>query len=305
MSVRSSSWQSSVPIVVAVLCIISVSACSSDQGERCMIVCPVETKCMIGTWDEQDESEITDRPLQWCEKEDGTKHGKTVSWYEDGQMKEAGEYCDGVQCGIWTQWYENGQKTSEGEYCHGQKCGIWAYWHENGQKANEGLYNGIRCGQWSFWKEDGSFSLGWSEEDGFPCDRSCPWECLDGTGCVLGDWVLGGDYTIGLALWCEKSDRTKDGYYTGWLQTGQKGIQGEYCEGMMCGMWTVWWPNSNQKATEGEYCDDSPCGHFIGWHENGQKSSEGDFRDGERCGTWTSWDQDGNVTDEEIHDPCL
>lgn len=297
-------WLSPAMIIVTASYIISVSTCSINEGERCMIVCPIDTKCKKGTWDGQDEKETKSKPRQWCEKEDGTKHGKIISWYENGQMTEAGEYCDGIECGIWTKWNEKGQKKSEGEYCQGQKCGIWTYWYDNGQKANEGRYNGLRCGEWTFWKEDGSFSFGWSEEEGFPCDRSCPWECFSGTECVIGDWVLGEDYVIGLALWCEKSDSTKDGYFTGWFQTGQKGIRGEYCEGMMCGIWTLWWPNSNQKASEGEYCNDSLCGHYIEWHENGQKSEQGYYSDGERCGSWTFWDEDGNVTSEEMYEPC-
>ena len=45
--------------------------------------------------------------------------GKNLCKYENGQIREQGNYKDGKQDGKWTAWYENGQKLSERNYKDG------------------------------------------------------------------------------------------------------------------------------------------------------------------------------------------
>jgi formylglycine-generating enzyme required for sulfatase activity len=45
----------------------------------------------------------------WCERDDGTKHGPSKSWYESGQGRDQGSYSEGVQAGEWTRWSLDGK----------------------------------------------------------------------------------------------------------------------------------------------------------------------------------------------------
>ncbi len=53
----------------------------------------------------------------WCEKPDGTKHGR------------------------WTAWLANGRKSCEGEHRNGQSCGRWTWWDRNGKISAIKEYN--------------------------------------------------------------------------------------------------------------------------------------------------------------------
>jgi len=61
-------------------------------------------------------------------------HGKSISWFKNGQKKEDTDYVNGKKCGKCIFWYENGQKNYEIDYLDDKKHGKVITWYENGQK---------------------------------------------------------------------------------------------------------------------------------------------------------------------------
>ena len=121
----------------------------------------------------------------------GKDHGKTVSWYENGQkqieshsrngkmhglfrswnkegklVKEQ-TYKDGKPDGVGIAWYENGQKMEEVKYKEGKFDGVGIAWYENGQKKHEVNYkNGKKDGVLTQWHESGRKSMESHYKDG-------------------------------------------------------------------------------------------------------------------------------------------
>jgi len=69
------------------------------------------------------------------------KHGKSKSWYEDGQKSEELDYKYGEMID-WTEWYENGQMmfniTNDD---NGELDGTHRYWFKNGVLSGEAHYS--------------------------------------------------------------------------------------------------------------------------------------------------------------------
>lgn len=83
---------------------------------------------------------------------------KEAFFYPDGQLRMQGEYKEGAKHGKWISYYNNGNKWSIGYYKEGINDGKTITWHENGQKYYEGSYrDGERAGIWKFWDENGEF----------------------------------------------------------------------------------------------------------------------------------------------------
>jgi len=62
----------------------------------------------------------------------GVWHGRSTSWWPNGQQREEGEHRDGLEHGAWRFWFENGLLAAEGRYEAGVKVGPWRYWDETG-----------------------------------------------------------------------------------------------------------------------------------------------------------------------------
>ena len=121
---------------------------------------------------------------QWTESKDSSgvfvRHGKYLSWHQNGQERTVGEYSLGGKVGLWTtkdpngrlaEWeeYENGErhglsvsyhanrnKKHEGKYVRGKREGVWRCWQENGMLKEDGSYvEGERHGMWVSWSQSG------------------------------------------------------------------------------------------------------------------------------------------------------
>ncbi|RJO66737.1 MAG: hypothetical protein C4523_11630 [Myxococcales bacterium] len=98
---------------------------------------------------------------QWCQKqgESGTfvRHGPYQSWYDNGTLKERGEFNNGKMTGHWISWHETGNKRMEGTREESEQKGLWTFYYENGQIEKEG--NIIRekfDGIWTYWHKNGA-----------------------------------------------------------------------------------------------------------------------------------------------------
>ena len=72
---------------------------------------------------------------------DFIRDGEYQEWYENGKMKELGNYKSGKQDGLWKSWYKNGKLQEMGTYKDGykdgEKVGVWKEWNKKGELVNE------------------------------------------------------------------------------------------------------------------------------------------------------------------------
>ena len=62
---------------------------------------------------------------KFCQRKDGTRHGKYIRWHSNGQLHEHAEYKEGKLHGKYIRWYESGVIDLEGEYDNGEKNGTF------------------------------------------------------------------------------------------------------------------------------------------------------------------------------------
>lgn len=56
---------------------------------------------------------------------------KTTYFYENGQIKQEGNYLNGKPNGKWVSYNEDGTKQTIGEFENGSKKGKWFFWSES------------------------------------------------------------------------------------------------------------------------------------------------------------------------------
>ena len=59
--------------------------------------------------------------------------GRSVSYYENGQLEFKINYKDGKENGLWEEYHENGQLRERGNFKDGKRDGLWEGYHENGR----------------------------------------------------------------------------------------------------------------------------------------------------------------------------
>ena len=138
---------------------------------------------------------------QWCERDDGSRHGPYQEWGPGLVLLVKGAFHDGRRAGTWTEWHPNGALKSEGSYGGiGLRSGRWAWWYDDGKPQAEGAYDGGReHGAWVWWYPNGARER-------------------------AGVYVLG----------------IEDGPWTTWHPNGQVASQGSWIDGEQAGDWQ-WW----------------------------------------------------------------
>ncbi len=66
-------------------------------------------------------------------------HGKTTTWFDNGQIRQIAEFRNGIQHGYWQEWYENGGKKEDGQYINGNKVGVWKRWDTSGRLIEDSI----------------------------------------------------------------------------------------------------------------------------------------------------------------------
>ena len=96
---------------------------------------------LVSSIDAREVSQLEERNgLEYEPNQENPFTGKYVTYYDNGQKQEEGNFKDGKKDGLWSWWGENGQKMSEGNYKDNKYDGLWTGWHENGQKKEVGNY---------------------------------------------------------------------------------------------------------------------------------------------------------------------
>ena len=85
----------------------------------------------------------TDDPYKFILQEesnllDGELHGINKEYYENGQLKEIGEFIKAEEVGIHKEYYNNGQLKSSTTFVDGNKIGLYEEYLENGSPSKKG-----------------------------------------------------------------------------------------------------------------------------------------------------------------------
>jgi antitoxin component YwqK of YwqJK toxin-antitoxin module len=84
-------------------------------------------------------------------------NGLFTDYFDNGKMKEKGNYKNGKKNGLWETWFENGQKKDSATYKNDALTGKRVMWHSNGQIQLESYWGkpDDRVGKWTRYYENG------------------------------------------------------------------------------------------------------------------------------------------------------
>gem|GEM_PF-1880141 len=92
----------------------------------------------------------------WCQRPNGSKHGRWTWWADNGAKISEGEYLDDAPDGEWVVWYENGNRKAQGRYQQGRETGRWYGWDEAGYLTTDVTMDaGQRHGPWTWYHPNG------------------------------------------------------------------------------------------------------------------------------------------------------
>lgn len=77
---------------------------------------------------------------------------KATFYYDNGQIKQEGNYLNGKPNGKWMAYNEDGTKQAIGEYVNGNKVGKWFFWNET--SLNEVDFSESRIAEVKKWSKD-------------------------------------------------------------------------------------------------------------------------------------------------------
>ena len=75
------------------------------------------------------------------EVKNGLGHGKTISYYENGQIDEDFEEIYGLKNGVYLKYWKNGRIKEKGNYISGDEDGVNEHYDENGTITNYHKYS--------------------------------------------------------------------------------------------------------------------------------------------------------------------
>ena len=188
---------------------------------------------------------------------DGEYHGVNKKYYENGQLKEIGEFNKGEEVGIHKEYYDNGQLKSNITFVDGKKIGLYEEYLENGSPSKKGN-NGKKVsgfgpyygeiGNWTYWEY---YSNGQLEEKYFKEQN--------------------GDYTSN---------------YESYYENGKLKKKGTYKDGVKYGEWSFYYSNGQLEHKFTLDQNESFTGNSVAYYENGELRFKGEYVDGEEVGEW-------------------
>jgi hypothetical protein len=121
----------------------------------------------------------------YCSDSSGSKHGKFIEWYENGQKKIEREFWYGALIGLNQTWYENG--ACKGEFVWLIDDSFYIAFREmfNGHPILEGFYrDGLPYADWAFYDLTAGYkTMNAGFVDGVYCGTV---QCYDSNGQSAG-----------------------------------------------------------------------------------------------------------------------
>ena len=122
--------------------------------------------------------------------EDGRRNGAWKNFYENGVVREEGQYDNNRRMGSWTFHNKEGRIIQTGQYRNGRPEGLWKWYFPDGSiLREEEYYQGNRDGRFVEYSKDGQIISEGQYLDG---ERNGNWKI------TIGDHREEGNYIIGL-----------------------------------------------------------------------------------------------------------
>ena len=85
------------------------------------------------------------------------ENGLFTDHFENGKIKERGNYKNGLKDGLWETWFDNGQKEDSAFYVNDNLSGTRIMWHPNGRRQLESYWGkpDNRIGKWTRYYANG------------------------------------------------------------------------------------------------------------------------------------------------------
>mgnify|MGYP006281872019 CR=1 FL=1 len=166
---------------------------------------------------------------------DGRRSGKWINYYDDGKIREEGEYNNNSKTGTWKFYDRDGNTVQTGTYRGGRPEGLWQWYYKSGViLREEEYYQGKRDGNFTEYSQDGEIISQGKYLDG---EKNGSWIV------TIGDHREEGNYIIGL----------KDGMWRYWDNEENLLYRGEYVQGNPDGYHFHYY--SNGRIKEEQYYD--------------------------------------------------
>jgi antitoxin component YwqK of YwqJK toxin-antitoxin module len=260
-------------------------------------------------------------PTWLCAKPDGTKHGRFITLFPDGEIAISGLYKDGLLDGAWERKHPNGAIAERGTYANAMKHGTWTQfapsgkqlgtyemamgtgverrWFDDGTLYSEISFKaGLEHGPAKLYTEDGTIITSSQFENGkldgahvVGTSRTMRFEEKFSKGVRTGKREIWEDHT---QIAAENYDRRGklDGDYTLWRKKTITRVEGKFDHGKRVGAW-VWHDRDGNTEREGSYVDGKKDGDWIEYAD-GKVVFTGHYTAGMQDGDFTYFDRNGN-----------
>lgn len=156
--------------------------------------------------------------------EEGIRNGDWKNFFEDGSIKEEGEYDNNRRSGNWTFYNSEGNIIQTGQYRNGRPEGLWKWHYPDGSiLREEEYYQGRRDGKFIEYSKDGEIISEGQYLDG---EMNGYWKI------TIGDHREEGNYIIGLrdGIWRYYDDEGNLLYRGRYIQDNPDGYHFYYYE---------------------------------------------------------------------------
>jgi antitoxin component YwqK of YwqJK toxin-antitoxin module len=205
------------------------------------------------------------------------REGEWNTYYENGQVKEIGEYNGNKRVGLWRLYFEDGVLKGEIDYTNDH--GTYTEYYHSGKILSEGPRSGTKnVGHWRFFAEDGTLQ----SEGEFD------------TGKKHGDWM---DYYPSgkISFRGKYAHDIAQGRWDYYYENGTVSNTGEFVEGKKSGYWKSLDSNNTVKS---EITYDNGRGDYREYFANGKLHAKGKLVDEKKEGKWEYFNEDGKKEGE-------
>jgi antitoxin component YwqK of YwqJK toxin-antitoxin module len=219
---------------------------------------------------------ITDRERINRYDNQGFKHGKWKSFYEDGSLMTEGNYKHGLKHGYFKEYDIEGNLLSAAKYLDDikqvnvaelKKLDVQTEYYPSGKVRIRATYKDDRPeGVWREYDEEGKIEKSYIYKNGI----------------VIGEGIV-------------TENGEKDGFWKEFYENGQLRAEGNYNKDRKTGEWKFYHRNGKIEQTGAYESDGSLEGPWTWYYESGITWREENYYEGKLDGMYVEYDELGNI----------
>lgn len=174
-----------------------------------------------------------------------------TKYYENGQLKQIGNYYEGNKDGVWKFYYKNGNLLSFGKYKNGIQIGKWKFYYDNGfiSSIRNFDFKGKKKGMWIFYYRKENVV---SSKTKYRKDKKIK----------INNYYRNGNLR-NRKIFKNNKLKTKSYYKDGVLK-----VSGEYLNNKQHNKW-IYYHRNGQKSAIGSFVEGYYEGKWLRFYENG------------------------------------